>query len=142
MDDNAVLSAVAELLISFTETNVLTEPTISEKRVLVSSKSDECDTDLSFWLLDDIMSAELDEIFKGKSETKPLDSAELYIESDGTTKEDELLILIDCNADVNELLSRYVSSILLDDIILVDSFGCKMLLFNDEKLVKYDECNI
>lgn len=145
MDDNAVLSTVlvlAELLTSFKETNVLTEPKISEKRVVVSTKFDECDTDLSYWLLDDIMSAELDETFKGKSETKPLDSAELYIESDGTTKEDELLILTDCNTDVNELLSRYVSFILLDDIILVYSFGCKMLLFNDEKLVKYDESNI
>lgn len=137
MDDNSVPSAVlvvAELWTFFTENDVLTEPKISEKRV-VSTESEECVTDLSYWLLDDKMSSEL-------NETKPLDSAELYIESDGTTKEDGLLVIIDCNTDVNELLSRYVSSILLDDIILVDSFGCKMLLFIDEKLLKYDESNI
>lgn len=68
MDDNSVPSAVlvvAELWTSFTENDVLTEPKISEKRVVVSTKSDECVTDLSYWLLDDKMSSELNETFKG-----------------------------------------------------------------------------
>lgn len=68
MDDNSVPSAVlvvAELWISFTENDMLTEPKISEKRVVVSTKPGECVTDLSYWLLDDKMSSELNETFKG-----------------------------------------------------------------------------
>lgn len=68
MDDNSVPSAVlvvAKLWTSFTENDVLTEPKISEKRVVVSTKPGECVTDLSYWLLDDKMSSELNETFKG-----------------------------------------------------------------------------
>lgn len=67
MDDNSVPSAVlvvAELWTFFTENDVLTEPKISEKRV-VSTESEECVTDLSYWLLDDKLSTELKETLKG-----------------------------------------------------------------------------
>lgn len=68
MDDNLVLFVVfvvVEFWIFFMENDVFIEFKIFEKRVVVLIKFGECVIDLLYWLFDDKMFFEFNEIFKG-----------------------------------------------------------------------------